>query len=145
VSLTTALARALRDSGLQWHPAAGDAFVIDRVEADDQVFILSDMTIEAHHYPSGTVLGFNGTTEWALDSVSMDDALWLPSEAQLRELLGPAFRSLTAGYTVEAVIDGQVERFEADAAADAYARALLRRLDSITLEGDELGPSVSPS
>ena len=34
------------------------------------------MTIEAHHYPTGTELGFNGTTEWALDSVSADDSLW---------------------------------------------------------------------
>ncbi|HWR86608.1 MAG TPA: pilus assembly protein CpaE [Rhodoglobus sp.] len=137
MTVSTLLARALRDSGLPWHPAAGDAFVIDRVEVDDQVFILSDMTIEAHTYPTGTVLGFNGTTEWALDSVAKDDALWLPSEAQLRGLLGPAFRSLSqsgGSFVVEAVIDGEPERFEAAEAADAYARALLRRLDSITLE-----------
>ena len=41
----------------------GDWFRIDRIEADEDVFILSDMTVEAHHYDTGTVLGFNGTTE----------------------------------------------------------------------------------
>lgn len=130
-----ALARALRDSGLQWHPLTGDAFAIDRVEADDEVYYLSDMTIEAHDFGTGTVLGFNGTTEWALDSVAKDDALWLPHEHQLRDLLGPAFRSLTAddGYVVEAVIDGETRSFRADVAVDAYARALIALLDSLAV------------
>jgi hypothetical protein len=134
--ISTELARALRDSGLEWHPRAGDAFRIDRIEADEEIFILSDMTVEAHEFSTGTVLGFNGTTEWALDSVAKEDALWLPHEAQLRELLGPAFRSLMAGYTVEVVIDGETAQFGADAAANAYARALLALLDSLATEPD---------
>lgn len=127
--ISVELARALRDSGLVWHPRAGDAFLIDRIEADEEVFILSDMTVEAHEFSTGTVLGFNGTTEWALDSVAIDDALWLPHEHQLRELLGSAFVSLTVegGYTVTATSG----TFVSDAAADAYARALLRLLDSL--------------
>ena len=133
--ISAELARALRDSGLVWRPAAGDAFVIDRVEADDEIFILSDMTVEAHHFPTGTELGFNGTTEWALDSVPLEDALWLPQEHQLRELLGAAFVSLTAGAAtgpaVTAVIDGATSTFAADATANAYARALLALLDSL--------------
>ncbi|MCA0216952.1 MAG: hypothetical protein LCH43_06315 [Actinobacteria bacterium] len=160
--ISAELARALRDSGLVWRPAAGDAFVIDRVEADDEVFILSDMTVEAHHFPTGTELGFNGTTEWALDSVPLEDALWLPQEHQLRELLGVAFVSLTAGATVRAaagptaghtagsaaepaagpsggptvtaMIDGTSSTFEADATANAYARALLALLGSLAAE-----------
>jgi len=156
------LARALRDSGLEWKPRAGDAFLIDRIEADEEVFILSDMTVEAHEFSTGTVLGFNGTTEWALDSVAIDDALWRPHEHQLRELLGTAFRSLRAGgsaaagsdvgssaavstdaastaaradagFTVEAEIAGETVQFVADDAANAYARALLRMLDSAAL------------
>ncbi len=137
VAIATALARALRDSGLAWHPLAGDAFLIDRVEADDEVFVLSDMTVEAHEFATGTVLGFNGTTEWALDSVAIEDALWLPHEHQLRELLGSAFRSLSSGgsrFTVEALIDGGPRTFESDAAADAYARALLALLDSLAAD-----------
>jgi len=45
--ISTELARALRDSGLVWKPRAGDAFRIDLVEADDELFVLSDMTVEA--------------------------------------------------------------------------------------------------
>jgi hypothetical protein len=132
--ISTALARALRDSGLVWHPAAGDAFRIDLVEVDDEIFYLSDMTVEAHSLITGTELGFNGTTEWALDSVAIEDALWLPSETQLRVALGSAFRELTAsdgGVRVDAVIDGAQSSFEADLAEDAYARALIALLDSL--------------
>lgn len=130
--IATELARALRDSGLVWHPLAGDAFRIDRVEVDGDVFILSDMTVEAHEFTTGTVLGFNGTTEWALDSVDIADALWMPHEHQLRELLKGAFRTLTLlqdGYRVEAVIEGADRVFEAATAADAYGRALLALID----------------
>jgi hypothetical protein len=132
--ISTPLARALRDSGLVWHPAAGDAFRIDLVEVDDEVFYLSDMTVEAHSLITGTELGFNGTTEWALDSVAIEDALWLPSETQLRVALGSAFRALTASdrrVRIEVLIDGDAATFESDLAEDAYARALIALLDSL--------------
>jgi hypothetical protein len=132
--ISTELARALRDSGLVWRPAAGDAFRIDLIEADDELFYLSDMTVEAHHFPTGTELGFNGTTEWALDSVPLEEALWLPHENQLRELLGAAFVSLGADFTVVVTIDGVTRSFSADAAANAYGRALLALLDSLMIE-----------
>ena len=133
--ISTPLARALRDSGLVWHPAAGDAFRIDLVEVDDEIFYLSDMTVEAHTMVTGTELGFNGTTEWALDSVAIEDALWLPSETQLRVAIGSAFRGLAAsdgGVRVDAVIDGDAATFEANLAEDAYARALIALLDSLS-------------
>ena len=133
--ISTPLARALRDSGLVWHPAAGDAFRIDLVEVDDEVFYLSDMTVEAHTLITGTELGFNGTTEWALDSVAIEDALWLPSESQLRIALGPAFRSLASlddGVRVTATIDGLPSEFDAESAEDAYARALIALLDALS-------------
>lgn len=124
------LARALRDSGLVWDPQPGDAFLIDRVEADEDVFYLSELTIEAHHYPTGTVLGFNGTTEWALDSVALEDALWLPHEHQLRDRLGPAFVSLAPAWVVTARVGDGLADFESETAVDAYARALIHVLDS---------------
>ena len=132
--ISTELARALRDSGLEWHPEVGDAFRIDRIEAEADVFYLSDMTIEAYQFPSGTELGFNGTTEWALDSVAIEDALWLPGEAQLRVLLGRAFVSLrgAAGrWLVTALVAGESIEFTAELAEDAYARALLAILDDL--------------
>ncbi|HEX4402518.1 MAG TPA: pilus assembly protein CpaE [Galbitalea sp.] len=132
--ISIALARALRDSGLVWHPTVGDAFCIDRIEADADVFYLSDLTVEAHEFSTGTVLGFNGTTEWALDSVAIEDTLWLPSEAQLRELLGSAFVRLDAAgeeFRIAAAIDGATREFLDSNASDAYARALIERLDAL--------------
>lgn len=131
--ISTELARALRDSGLVWHPVAGDAFRIDKFEVDAEIFILSDMTVEAHEFSTGTVIGFNGTTEWALDSVSIGDALWLPHESQLRELLRDEFHSLAKadqGFEVTASIEGIPRSFAAADAADAYARALLALVDA---------------
>ncbi|WP_372595686.1 pilus assembly protein CpaE, partial [Actinotalea sp.] len=87
-------AAALRDAGLGWRPRAGDRFVLPGMDLDGEIFTLSEMTIEAHQYDTGTILGFNGTTEWALDAVAQEDALWLPSEEQMRELLGATFVTL---------------------------------------------------
>jgi hypothetical protein len=129
--IAVSLARALRDAGLVWEPASGDRFVVADREMDDQVFVLSELTIEVQHFASGPVIGFNGTTEWALDSVDQDDALWLPAEDQLRERLGVAFRRLERtpdGFAV--VMDdgsGEVTSTGADPAA-AYGAALLTRL-----------------
>jgi hypothetical protein len=140
--ISVELAERLALAGLRWRPAPGDRFVIPQPALGGQVFTLSEMTIEAHEYPSGTVLGFNGTTEWALDSVAQDDALWLPREDQLRDLLGGTFVSLTVvdhpdpevhgpgasdrRYVVRTRgSDGHLREFVADSPADAYAGALL--------------------
>ena len=93
--ISTDLARELRASGLVWRPQSGDRFQLDEPEFEADVYTVSEMTVEARSYPTGDLLAFNGTTEWALDSVALEDALWLPSEAQLREMLRGAFRSLT--------------------------------------------------
>jgi hypothetical protein len=130
--ISVQLARSLRDAGLRWSPTAGDRFVVADREMDDQVFVLSDMTIEVRTFPTGPVIAFNGTTEWALDSLDQDDALWLPAEHQLRDLLGGAFRRLErvpGGFTA-VVADGSGSDVGTTAAepADAYALALLARL-----------------
>jgi hypothetical protein len=131
--LTTALARELRDAGLQWAPARGDSFVMPDREMDSDVFVLSDMTIEVHQFPAGPVIGFNGTTEWALDSVEQSQALWLPAEGQLRELLGDAFAGLAPtgdGYRVTLRLDGATSGYDGSDACAAYAQALLHLLRS---------------
>jgi hypothetical protein len=127
------LSIALRDAGLVWHPESGDRFQLDlpeQVEAEIEadVFTVSEMTIEARRYPSGTILAFNGTTEWALDSVAFADAVWLPREDQLRELLRATFRSLTRledSFEVEVDIAGERWRFDHPDVAEAYGLALL--------------------
>ncbi len=119
------LASRLSSAGLTWSPEPGDRFVVPDREMDDEVFVISDFTVEVHDLPSGRIIGFNGTTEWALDSLVLEELLWLPREDQLRELLGPAFRRLEAdgdGFVV-AVADGRSFR-EADV-EDAYAAAVL--------------------
>lgn len=129
--ITVELAKSLRDAGLRWNPATGDRFVIDKPGVDDEVYTVSEMTVERHDHPSGTILGFNGTTEWALDSVTADESLWLPREDQLRELLGPSFVGLTrlasgerVVHTVTATIRGADRTFAAADPAIAYGQAL---------------------
>lgn len=86
--LTVQLARDLLAAGVLWQPRAGDRFIIDAELLTEEVFWISDLTVEVHSYEGQSILGFNGTTEWALDSVGLDQAIWLPREDQLRELLG---------------------------------------------------------
>ena len=133
--ISTGLARQLRDAGLRWKPASGDRFQIDRSEFDSEVFTVSELTVEAHEYSTGTVLGFNGTTEWALDSVDVADALWLPREDQLRDLLRAAFRSLQRhdeGYTVAIELDGDEREYVSVSAPEAYGLSLLALLDRVS-------------
>jgi hypothetical protein len=122
------LAIKLRDAGVPWQPAAGDHFAIPDRDLDDQTFVLSDMIVGLHELPQGTVIGFNGTTEWALDEIERDEAIWLPREDQLRAMLGPAFRRLehdAGGYRV--TVHGQPDATGATA-EDAYGRAVLLRM-----------------
>ncbi|MBD8078831.1 pilus assembly protein CpaE [Cellulosimicrobium arenosum] len=119
---------ALRDAGLRWSPVSGDRFRLLSTGSTGDVFTVSDMTIEPHEFDTGVVLGFNGTTEWALDSVALEDALWHPLEHQLRALLGSTFCSLSTvadGFVVRTDRLGTVREFDAADAADAYASALL--------------------
>ncbi len=135
--ISLSAAERLAQAGLTWHPAAGDRFAIRSDTLMGQVFTISDMVVEPHEYPTGTVLGFNGTTEWALDSVQQEDALWLPSEEQLRHLLGSAFRSLARStdgwYQVLVEVPGRPEQvFGSENPDDAYAEALLTLLRAAT-------------
>ena len=128
ISLTAA--QELSRAGVRWVPRTGDQFTVRSDEMGGEVFTVADMVVEAREYPTGMLLAFNGTTEWALDSAQVTDALWLPREDQLRELLGTPFRALDRrddGYRVTAVLPGDDVGtvFDAPAPADAYGRALL--------------------
>ncbi len=125
------LAQQLKDAGLAWKPALGDRFAIPDRDLDDEVFVLSNMTIEVYSMPEGRVIGFNGTTEWALDDVELDETIWLPREDQVRELLGGTFRTLRrrpAGYEVVIELLDAERVFAAGTPAEAYAAALLHLL-----------------
>ncbi|GAA1879939.1 pilus assembly protein CpaE [Lapillicoccus jejuensis] len=130
--LSIDLAQALKSAGLAWTPASGDRFVIPVDDLTERVFVLSDVTADVHRFDSGDLIGFNGTTEWALDSIEQDKVVWFPREDQLRDLLGAAFVSLEqlpGGFAVTATGAGGVEARHVDTDAErAYARALLARL-----------------
>jgi hypothetical protein len=126
--LSLDLAIRLRDAGLTWRPVPGDRFAMPDRDLDDETFVLSNMTIQVHELPEGTIIGFNGTVEWALDDVEKEEAIWLPREDQLRGLLGGAFQRLERagqGYAVVTHLLGRNRRFAAGQPEDAYAEALL--------------------
>ena len=117
----------LRKAGVLWAPAAGDRFAVPDRDMDDDVFVVSDMTVEVHDYQGSKVIGFNGTTEWALDSIEQREVIWLPREEQLRALLGSHFQSLEAtpdGYKVALTTSTHT----AEDAEEAYAKAVIHLL-----------------
>jgi hypothetical protein len=130
------LAEALSARGLTWVPASGDRFLVPDRDLDDEVFVVSGMSIEVSDLPTGAEMRFNGTVEWALDSIQQREVVWLPREEQMREALGERFlrlESVTGGYAVvlapsngtddeQRCVDFDVER--------AYARALLSVLSA---------------
>ena len=123
--ITADLALRLRSAGVEWTPLPGDRFIIPNTDLAGEVFVISDMTIEAHETPGGPIIRFNGTTEWALDSIEAARVLWLPREDQLRSLLGERFvrlEAMSGGFAV-VVIDGG--RFVDIDPERAYARAVL--------------------
>ena len=138
--ISVELARGLSEGGVLWEPAPGDRFTIDQPNVVGEVFWISHLTIDVHTFHGQPLLGFNGTTEWALDSVTLDTALWMPREDQLRELLGDRFvglRRVGGDWVVEISPDGEATATTATATttgttafrhADpecAYAEALL--------------------
>ncbi len=130
--ITRELAEKLSAVGPSWEPSSGDRFVIPDRDLDDALFVISDMTIESEDVPGGRIIKFNGTTEWSLDSISSDEALWLPREDQLREMLGSSFVRLTAlgeGFVVE-LADGS-RHVDIDAER-SYARAAIAYFRSRT-------------
>ncbi|QFG69562.1 pilus assembly protein CpaE [Ornithinimicrobium pratense] len=125
------LARRLHDEGLVWSPMPGDRFVVDRPGMEQDVFHLADMTVDVHHLVGGSVIGFNGVAEWALDSVALEETLWLPREDQLRAVLGHDFVGLgmeAEGYAVVALVDGAPLTFSHRDAEEAYGLAVLEVL-----------------
>jgi hypothetical protein len=130
--ISVPLARRLRDAGVKWGPGPGDRFIVADRDMDADVFVISDMLVDLHRLPDGPVLGFNGTVEWALDSVQFSQCVWLPRESQLRELLGGTFRRLERSehrYRVVLDVNGRPATFEDEDVEQAYGIALLHLVE----------------
>ncbi len=119
------LALELTTHCLVWWPQRGDRFVVRDRGMDEEVFVVSDLTVEVQEVPSGLVLGFNGTTEWALDSLKTEQVLWLPREDQLREALGERLARLERAADGWTVVLGDGRSFADPDVESAYALALL--------------------
>ena len=84
--------------------------------------------LAANGHEAMVVAPGSGPTEWALDSIQQQEVVWLPTEGQLRDLLGSslvALESVPGGCVV--VVDGPAGRerhIDIDAEC-AYARAVL--------------------
>jgi hypothetical protein len=126
------LAGQLRDAGLAWRPAERDTFALPGRDMDDQVFVVSPLPALIQRVNGYPVVAFQASAEWALDYVLLAEALWLPSESQLREAVEdrlPAVTSLSLDRTAtgyNCAVGGPIQRQFSGASAEmAYGRALL--------------------
>ena len=133
--LSITLAEQLKDAGLVWTPRLHDFFILPERDLDEQIFVISDMMVDVEKLRNQHLITFNGAPEWAMDYVLVSDALWMPTEAQLRDTLEqqllnepqPTVRLSTTvdGYRCDVHWQGESRLFEAFGASEAYGLALL--------------------
>jgi hypothetical protein len=136
ISLPTA--RQLKAAGLQWTPALNDFFAIPDHGLDDRIFVIAEMPVNVAQFQGDTVFAFQGSVEWALDYIVTTEAIWLPSEAQLRQALearlpeeaNPTFILICRpdGYECQIALADSPRSFTATDPSEAYAAALLHLL-----------------
>ena len=131
------LAKELKRAGLAWQPVERDFFIMPEHNLEGQVFVVSPLPALVQNFSGERTITFHGAIEWALDYVLMTEAVWLPTETQLRELLARAIGEdaplrldrVQAGYLLQVGVGADVLEFDAPGAEDAYGRALLRILE----------------
>jgi hypothetical protein len=138
--ISLATAKQLKEAGLEWVPANGDQFVIPDRDMDDHVFVINDMATMVELLKGMPVVTFHGTPEWALDYLFLVEAVWLPGEAYLRDMLRQMLEKegntvfdliyVEGEYTFRCEWRGQGAAFHAADATEAYAAALLHLLSS---------------
>ena len=134
--LSNETAWRLKEAGLSWVPALHDFFAVPAPGLQDRLFVLSDMLVEQAVLQGWPAIQFNGSAEWALDYIMQADAVWVPTDAQLRaaifERLPEAALTLritqtAVSLTVESAAAGMA--LEAVNTSEAYAAALLALLE----------------
>ena len=130
--LSFPLAQALKEAGLVWKPSLHDFFTVPLADLSDRLFVVSDLMADISILHGWPAITFNGTVEWALDYILTIDAVWVPTETQLRELVaaragaGPVVLTFEAGRSnLLFMIGGEAQTVTAGSGSDAYARALL--------------------
>lgn len=137
--LSLSLARTLKQAGLKWSPSRNDFFAVPDRDLDDEVFVITPMSITVTYWRGREVITFQGSFEWALDYIVVTEVVWLPTEAQLRAELerrllneqSPSvqLRSTRDGYVCTIAFQMRRQSFEAFGASEAYAAALLHVLE----------------
>lgn len=131
--LSLSLAQQLKKAGLDWQPQLHDMFAIPDRELDDRRFVLSDVMTYIEVFRGSPVVTFHGTAEWALDFILQTEAVWIPSETQLRECIQTyaselVLRQTKTGYECAIQVAGEPLAFDGENACDAYGSALLQLL-----------------
>lgn len=148
--ISLSLSKELKKAGLRWNPALHDFFAIPERGLDDRVFVISDLLTNIENVFGSKVVAFQGASEWALDYLVTSEAIWVPSETQLRQMveerllrdkgsyLNLAWSMNT--YRCEIFYAGQSLSFEDSDACNAYAKALLYVLEDNPSENNNNYP-----
>ena len=132
------LATQLKAAGLVWHTTVHDFFTVPNSDLNDQLFVLSDMMASMEILRGWPALVFHGTSEWALDYLLTHEAVWMPTESQLREAVEANLKKQDGRFhQLQRVEDGYEcafstgngqLNFTAVSASEAYGLALLHLL-----------------
>ena len=87
--ISSELALRLKRAGLEWRPAERDFFMMPEHNLDEQIFVVSALPALVQNFHSEMSITFHGSIEWALDYVLLSEAVWLPTETQMRALCRP--------------------------------------------------------
>ncbi len=136
--ISLALAMQLKEAGLVWHTSIHDFFAIPDRDMDGRIFVLSDMMVTMELLRGWPAVVFHGTAEWAMDYLLTHEAVWLPTESQLREQLevelmprNGRFHQLVRlpeGYQCQILLAEDVVQITAVSPSEAYGLALLNLL-----------------
>ena len=143
--ISLALATQLKEAGLVWRTSVHDFFAIPDRELDDRIFVLSDMMATMELLRGWPAVVFHGTSEWALDYLLTHEAVWLPTEGQLRDQLEAELaaqhgrfhqlKRVADGYECQLTLGIGELNFTAVSASDAYGLALLHMLNQAQADG----------
>lgn len=131
--LSLAMAVQLKKAGLEWRPQLHDTFAIPERGLDDRRFVLTEVMAYTDLFHGSPVVTFHGTAEWALDFILQTEAVWVPTETQLRELLQEhgsqmVLRQTADGFECELEYDGEQVAYAGSDVCDVYGSLLLQLL-----------------
>ena len=136
--ISQALAVQLKEAGLVWHTSVHDFFAIPDRDMDGRIFVLSDMMVTMELLRGWPAMMFHGTSEWAMDYLLTHEAVWMPTESQLREKLEEELAARNGrflqlqrqdeAYACEISLGEKRVQFTAVDPSEAYGQALLELL-----------------